>query len=221
MTPTPVGAEHYRESWASLLAVRPAASSLTTHERLLVEVALAFVPTEDDDSRASRAIAAAREAGVGDTSVAEAIGIASVIGLHATTVGATVVAEALLDRGEAPESLSDGALELKRQFESAKGRPRPLDPMFEAVLRLDSGYFEAFVHHVNLPFTTPSALPARLVELIYIAIDAVPSHLFVEGLRRHVAAALDKGVEPATILEVLSMASVAGLRSFSRRDALI
>jgi alkylhydroperoxidase/carboxymuconolactone decarboxylase family protein YurZ len=57
------------------------------------------------------------------------------------------------------------------------------------------------------------SLEPKIKELIYIAIDAATTHLYVPGLRTHIRNALGYGAAKEEIMEVLELVSVLGIRS--------
>jgi alkylhydroperoxidase/carboxymuconolactone decarboxylase family protein YurZ len=81
----------------------------------------------------------------------------------------------------------------------------------------------------RLPVCSPSAAYARLSsvpwqhgtlgpkirELIYIAIDAATTHLYLPGLRTHIRNALGHGATVAEIMEVLQLTSVLGIHTIT------
>jgi alkylhydroperoxidase/carboxymuconolactone decarboxylase family protein YurZ len=52
-------------------------------------------------------------------------------------------------------------------------------------------------------------------ELLYIAIDAATTHLYLPGLRVHVQNALRLGATVAEIMEVLQLTSVLGIHTIT------
>ena len=53
-------------------------------------------------------------------------------------------------------------------------------------------------------------LRAKEKELIYLAVDATPTHRYLPGLRLHVVNALERGASRAEIVGALDIAAAAG-----------
>jgi alkylhydroperoxidase/carboxymuconolactone decarboxylase family protein YurZ len=58
-------------------------------------------------------------------------------------------------------------------------------------------------------------LGPKFRELIYIAIDAATTHLYLPGLRTHIRNALGHGATVAEIMEVLELTSVLGIHTIT------
>jgi alkylhydroperoxidase/carboxymuconolactone decarboxylase family protein YurZ len=54
-------------------------------------------------------------------------------------------------------------------------------------------------------------LPANLVELMSIAVDASCTHLYTPGIRRHIQRALAQGVTVEEVMEVLKICGALGV----------
>lgn len=50
-------------------------------------------------------------------------------------------------------------------------------------------------------------------ELIYCAVDAAATHLYVPGLKLHIRNALEYGASPEEVIEVFEIASQLGLHA--------
>jgi len=193
---------------------RPAqVAALTVKDRALVEMALAALVTEIDSRALEGAARSAAAARATEAEVVAVLEIVSVVGLHSCSVGIPVLVEELRRRGEWDGSALTGrTAEVARRFESSGPRPRPIAGMYEEILRLDCDYFELFTDFIDVPWRNP-ALDPRLGQLVCIAIDTACTHLYVDGLHRHVREALHLGVSREEILEVIQLASVTGLKT--------
>jgi alkylhydroperoxidase/carboxymuconolactone decarboxylase family protein YurZ len=58
-------------------------------------------------------------------------------------------------------------------------------------------------------------LPDKVKELIYIAVDANATHMYLPGVRQHVKAALAAGATGAEIMEVLELAATLGIHAMN------
>lgn len=64
-------------------------------------------------------------------------------------------------------------------------------------------------------------LDDRLKELIYVAIDGSPTHLFEPGLQLHIENALEHGATREEILETLQIAGSMGLHAINEAMPII
>lgn len=195
--------------------------ALSTSSKALVLVALAASPTQIDMDELREVIRFARAAGLSDQQICKAVQLASVAGFHSVSTGIPILVDILVSR----DSWSDFERtpedqEIIGKFENQGPRPRPLDSMFEALLRTDRDFFSVLTEYLDAPWHD-EVLDPRDCELIYIAIDVACTHLYTDGIRRHVSAALDLGVSAAEIAHVMQLASLTGLRSLrALADAL-
>jgi alkylhydroperoxidase/carboxymuconolactone decarboxylase family protein YurZ len=189
---------------------------LPVKEQALLEMALDALVTQLDERRLPSAIGRAIDAGATRDEILCVLEIVVVIGLHSCTVAIPVLCEELYG-DDGPPPLTPAQVKVARRFETSELRPRPLDAMFGSILRMDLDYFERFVTFVDVPWR-PGVLDERFKHLVCIAIDVACTHLYVDGIRRHVRAALELGVTPEEILEVIQLASSTGLRTL--RSAL-
>ena len=88
-------------------------------------------------------------------------------------------------------------------------RERGLD-----LAELDPEWTESFMR-TTMSTYRGGVLTPQVVELLCIAVDAACTHLYAPGVRRHMRAALDLGVEPREILEVLKLATTVGVHSIN------
>lgn len=58
-----------------------------------------------------------------------------------------------------------------------------------------------------------AGLPAKLCELVYVAIDIAVSHLYEGGARRHMLGALDAGASPEEVRQTILIATAVAARS--------
>ena len=58
-------------------------------------------------------------------------------------------------------------------------------------------------------------LPPKIRELIYVAIDAATTHLYLPGLRTHIRNALAHGATVEEIMEVLQLTSALGIHTIT------
>ena len=66
---------------------------------------------------------------------------------------------------------------------------------WESILRLDADFLRSYLDFSAVPWRQ-NHLPDKVKELIYIAVDANATHMYLPGVRQHVRAALTLGDAP-------------------------
>jgi len=110
------------------------------------------------------------------------------------------------------EDLTPRQKEIKEKFVKARGY---WTPVWDPLLKLDPDYFEAYTNFSSKPWVK-GVLPPKVKELIYIAIDASCTHLYLNGIRVHVKNALRYGATKEEIMEVFELVSILGIHSVSQ-----
>jgi len=106
-----------------------------------------------------------------------------------------------------PEDITDAELaRIKDSFIAERGYWRPWT---ETMLQACPGFVAQYARYAGYPART-GPLSARMVELIYVALDSSSSHLFESGLQTHMKKALEVGVSQADIFDVLHLVAVQG-----------
>lgn len=85
---------------------------------------------------------------------------------------------------------------------------------WETVLRLDPDFLLAYLDFSAVPWRQ-NHLPDKVKELIYIAVDANATHMYLPGVRQHVKAALDAGATAQEIMEVLELSATLGIHAMN------
>lgn len=85
---------------------------------------------------------------------------------------------------------------------------------------MDAGHFEAYLDASAYPWER-GVLDDKTKELIYVAIDSSPTHLFETGLRLHVENALEVGATQEEIVETLQIAGSMGLHTIRETMPII
>jgi alkylhydroperoxidase/carboxymuconolactone decarboxylase family protein YurZ len=98
---------------------------------------------------------------------------------------------------------------MRDEFEAAHGY---WDESLDDMLRLDPTFFRAYLDFSTVPERN-GALDPKVREFVHIAIDAAATHLFVPGLRRHIARAVELGATDAEIMEVLELTATLGIHA--------
>ena len=96
---------------------------------------------------------------------------------------------------------------IKAEFQRERGYWRPWN---ETLLREQPDFLLAYARYAGHPSRT-GPLSMRMVELIYVALDASSSHLFESGLRIHMQKAIDVGASHQDIFDVLHLVAEQGL----------
>lgn len=135
-------------------------------------------------------------------------------GMSSFGVGIPIVVEELRAAGPA---IDDGPLdarraEIKERFSAGGPRPRPWSPLFEGLLRLDPQFFETLTRFIDAPWRE-GGLEPKVKELITVAMDVACTHLYENGLRRHVRKAIAEGAGGRELVEVIEMAAGTALIS--------
>ncbi|MDM0002732.1 carboxymuconolactone decarboxylase family protein [Variovorax sp. J22P240] len=109
-----------------------------------------------------------------------------------------------------PDPATDAAREqVKDYFIAERGYWRPwTDTMLEAC----PGFLQQYARYAGYPART-GPLSERMVELIYVALDASSSHLFESGLHTHMNRAFEVGATQADVFDVLHLVAVQGVAS--------
>jgi alkylhydroperoxidase/carboxymuconolactone decarboxylase family protein YurZ len=103
------------------------------------------------------------------------------------------------------------AEEIKAEFIRVRGT---WSDTWEAVLQLDPEFLAAYLNFSAVPWRH-GVLDPRVKELIYIAIDANATHMYLPGVRQHIRAALQLGVTPQEIMEVLELSATLGIHAMN------
>lgn len=140
----------------------------------------------------------------------EVLQLVSVLGIHSCIEGVPLLLEELAKAGEPVTAAPDDERRrLKDEFVAQRGY---WNPFWDGLLLLDPAFFHAYLTFSSVPWQS-GPLEPRIKELIYIAIDASTTHLYLPGLRQHIANAIRYGATRAEIMEVFELASVLGIHS--------
>lgn len=86
------------------------------------------------------------------------------------------------------------------------------DDSLDDMLRIDPEFFRRYLDLAAAPLRT-GALEPKIRELIHIAIDAAATHLFVPGIQRRIARAVELGATDGEIMEVLELTATLGIHA--------
>jgi alkylhydroperoxidase/carboxymuconolactone decarboxylase family protein YurZ len=153
-------------------------------------------------------IAAALDQGATGAEVMEVLELTSTLGIHACNIGVPLLLEAMAEAGhDTTPTLDERRTQLKEQFSSKRGY---WNPFWDGLLQLDPDLFEAYTAFSSVPWES-GPLEPKVKELIYTAFDASATHLYVPGLKQHIANALGHGATVGEVMEVLEIVSVIGI----------
>ena len=82
------------------------------------------------------------------------------------------------------------------------------DRLKQVMLELDPNFMEAYLALRSVPLRS-GTLPAKVKELILVAINAATTHLYAPGVRRHMRNALKHGATTEELLEVIELTTLA------------
>jgi alkylhydroperoxidase/carboxymuconolactone decarboxylase family protein YurZ len=106
---------------------------------------------------------------------------------------------------------------IQAEFVRERGYWRPWTDTF---LRERPEFLRQYARYAGYPART-GPMSERMVELIYVALDASASHLFESGLRTHMGKAMQCGATPADIFDVLHLVATQGLASVVQAAAIL
>jgi alkylhydroperoxidase/carboxymuconolactone decarboxylase family protein YurZ len=100
---------------------------------------------------------------------------------------------------------------LKEEFKTKRGY---WSPWHEDLLALNPAFLGAYLGMTSLPWLE-GVLPPKVKEFIYVAIDASTTHLYLRGLRLHMATALQYGATREELMGVLQIVSLLGAHTIT------
>ena len=202
------------EALSLVPADAPAEPGLTPRLAALVALGCAASATTMDNDGVRAAAERALAAGATPDEVHEAVVLVSALGVHALHEGSRVVAEVLRAHGD-PRLAGEPAPEVAALLEPVLGDPywqrleAEIPGFIDALVRLSPQAFVAFREFTAVPWRH-GVLRAKEKELIYVGVDAMPTHRYLPGLRLHVANAFERGATKAELVGVLDIAAQAG-----------
>jgi alkylhydroperoxidase/carboxymuconolactone decarboxylase family protein YurZ len=108
-------------------------------------------------------------------------------------------------------ALTQRQQEIKDEFIKVRGT---WGDAWEDVLRLDPEFLAGYLKFSAVPWRK-NHLEDKVKELIYIAVDANATHMYLPGVRQHIAAALRLGATPQEIMEVLELCATLGIHAMN------
>lgn len=180
--------------------------------RALVSLALSASVTHLKDRHTRIHMADALRKGATAAEICEVLELASVLGIHGFIPGVQILVERFgglegLRASMTPEQLA-AAERAKAHFLARRGF---MGDVWEANCLIAPSFVEAYADYSGVPWST-SALPPKIKEFIYVAIDLSPTHGDVGGATFHLNQAMD--IHGATLAEVLEVLETIGLMGF-------
>lgn len=202
-----------REEVDTLLADAPPGEPLAPVVRSLIAYAVCSSVTTLDLGGARRAAEAALDEGATPGQLHEVLTLVSGLGVHTLMEGTRDLADIVTRRGGDIPEIDDGRVELRQRLTGSatsfwEAFETHVPGFLDALLRLSPEVFEGFVDYGALPARTRQLRP-MVKEIISVAVDALPNHRYMPGLRLHLADALRLGAGRAEIIEALDLAAGA------------
>lgn len=201
-----------RDEVDKLLADADPGQSLTPVVRCLVEYAVFTAVTTLDLAAARAAADSALDEGATPEQLHEVLALVSGLGAHTLMEGSRDLAEVIRRRGDHLPDVDEQRAELRERLLGSASYWEVFEghvPGFlDAILRLSPEAFEGFISYGALPARTRQ-VPAVVKEIISVAVDALPNHRYMPGLRLHLGNALRLGAGRGEIMEAIAIAGAA------------
>lgn len=181
----------------------------------LVNLAISASPAHSDQRAIRLHMCSALEHGATSAEVLAVLKLCTVVPIHSFAMAAPILHECFQASGAAPDRFdaSIPGIELLR----AQGK---FNPAWDHICEWDPQWLELMLA-VGLAPWSDGVLDARTLELLCIAVDVAVLHMYHPGTARHVKTALEIGVPPQQILEVLKIASTQGVRNVQSSLAIL
>ncbi|MFO1079002.1 MAG: carboxymuconolactone decarboxylase family protein [Reyranellaceae bacterium] len=153
-----------------------------------------------------RQIGRALAAGASREEILVVIKCATVMALHACSLGAPILLEEAQAAGIAIEPAAPAATPACDRMKAIGQWNAAWDPF----LALDPAWTEDFIV-TGLGIYAGGVLSAKDIELLSIAFDASFTHMYAPGTRRHIRGALKAGATPREIMAVLRLCVAHGV----------
>lgn len=190
-----------------------ATGALEEKTKHLIGLAVHASPSLLDRDGVHRHMARLAELGVQPVEIAEVLMLVSPLGVHGFNVALPILEQELASLGREPptKELNKRQSALKADFIEKRGF---WPEHREALARLSPDVFEAFMDLYKDPWTN-GVLTPKVKELISLAIDSAPSHLFEVGIRIHIRTALRLGASVDEIVEAIGIAGSVGVSAWT------
>ncbi|MEL3963028.1 carboxymuconolactone decarboxylase family protein [Lysinibacillus endophyticus] len=175
--------------------------------KALLSIALSASPTHLNEQATKQHIELALHLGATKEEIAEVLKVVSILGVHTCAVGIPLMMEHFREENLPPYTPQQEAR--KQKFVDTMGY---WNDFRDDILRLDEEFFDAYYEFLTTPIRR-GILEPKVIEFIYIAIDASTTHLFESGIKVHLINAIQYGATQGEIFEVLQLTSAQGFDS--------
>lgn len=184
---------------------------LSEQERAFVSLGLAASLPCLNQTDIDEAIDVAFRQGASPKQVQEVVSLVSGLGVHSLMVSASAIVKRASLAGielDVPFSAEQQAVWDARVGNDPFWLTMEIElPGFlRSMLLLSTEQFEAFFDYCAVPWISGS-VRAKVKELVALATDAMPTHVFMPGLRLHLANAVKLGADRKAILQCLALAA--------------
>jgi len=183
--------------------------SLSSLDIALIRVGLAASVTSLNSAAIHTGVNDALAAGCTAPQIQEVISLVSGLGVHSLMATAVPIVKAA---GLESAPLTPEQQELWNKYVGNDpfwaDFETELPGFLEAMLKLSADQFIAFFDYCAVPWKN-GYVRAKLKELIAMACDGTPAHIFIPGFRLHLTNAIKIGVGRKAILECLELAAAA------------
>jgi alkylhydroperoxidase/carboxymuconolactone decarboxylase family protein YurZ len=173
----------------------------------LICIALNSACTHRNEPGVQHHVRAALDAGATRDEILATFKGVSVLGIHSVAVTLPILFEEAEQAGVAPGARPAGTIPTPVIDQLKAGGV--FNPAWDAIEQLDPRWLEEFLAMAGDIYS--GVLPAKLVELMSIAVDASCTHLYTPGIRRHVQRAFAEGATIEEIMEVLKLCGGLGV----------
>jgi alkylhydroperoxidase/carboxymuconolactone decarboxylase family protein YurZ len=173
----------------------------------LISIAVNAACTNLSAEGTRRHIRGALEAGATREEIVTILKIASLLSIHACSLGAPILLEEAKAAG-VKATPSKAATPVCDKMKAAG----QWNPAWDAFFEIAPAWTEAIIA-ASLPIYTSGVLSPKLAEFLSIAVDASITHMYAPGTRRHIQTALKLGATMEEIMEVLKICVAAGMQA--------
>ena len=202
--------EDFFEVYSNFISVPWKSGTLEPKVKELINIAISSSPTHLSVPATRIHIQNALRLGATSEEILEVLKVVSILGMHTCAVGVPLMEEQF-DSVDSNTNiqLSNKQKQLKAAFIEQTGY---WNDFRDVLLEMDETFFEAYSNFLTAPWKT-GILEPKVIEFIYIAIDASTTHLFEKGIQIHLKNAIKYGATKEEILEVYQLTSSLGFHS--------
>jgi alkylhydroperoxidase/carboxymuconolactone decarboxylase family protein YurZ len=202
--------EEFFEVYSNFTSVPWKTGVLEPKIKELINIAISASPTHLSAPATRIHIQNALRLGATRDEILEVLKVVSILGMHTCAVGVPLMAEQFDSVvSNTNFELSDKQKQLKAAFIEQMGY---WNDFRDVLLQMDETFFEAYSNFLTAPWKT-GILEPKVIEFIYIAIDASTTHLFKKGIQVHLKNASKYGATKEEVLEVYQLTSSLGFHS--------